>query len=145
MTPANNPSMQWERVAPPLWWPAAQMYVMADRHLPDGTRQHMVPGHVKPGLVIANAEVIGASDVPDADFSDSLSSLSVALTAQLGEAAIPDEDLIDGTWYLVHYERHGSVYRVPALYRKNASAFYSHEFTGIPARWLKVVRQIDTN
>ena len=60
--------MKWERVSPPIPWPAAKAVVVADRHLPDGTRQHMVPGSVPPGLVIANAQVFGQDDVPEAEF-----------------------------------------------------------------------------
>lgn len=74
-------AMPWERVVPPLWWPKAGMYVVADRHLPDGTRQHMVRGNVEPGLIVANAEIIGEADVPDAPFSDKLSHLSAAAGA----------------------------------------------------------------
>jgi len=68
--------LPWERVKPPLWWPAAKTDVIADRHLPDGTRQHMVKGRVEPGLVIQNAQVVGEDDVPDAQFSEHLSHLS---------------------------------------------------------------------
>lgn len=68
--------MQWERVNPPIWWAVAGTHVVADRHLPDGTRQHMVKGHVAPGLVIANAQVVGEYDLPDAQFSDTPSHLS---------------------------------------------------------------------
>lgn len=70
--------MPWERVNPPIWWGAAQMHIMADRCLPDGTRQHMVKGHVTPGLVIANAQVIGEDDAPEAQFSKAPSHLSTA-------------------------------------------------------------------
>lgn len=76
MISSRHDAMPWERVEPPLWWPKAGMYVVADRHLPDGTRQHMVPGSVAPGLVIANAEIVGEADVPSAQFSDRLSDLS---------------------------------------------------------------------
>lgn len=68
--------MAWERVSPPLWWGAAGRFVVADRHLPDGTRQHMVPGRVEPGVVVGNAEVIGEDDVPGAVFSATPSDLS---------------------------------------------------------------------
>lgn len=61
--------MLWERVSPPLWWPAAGRSVVADRHLSDGTRQHMVEGSVVAGTKIDNAQVIGQSDTPDAEFS----------------------------------------------------------------------------
>jgi hypothetical protein len=69
--------MKWERVKPPLWWPAAASFIVADRHLPDGTRQHMVEGHVQPGMVISNAEVIGELDAPKAEFSSQPSHLSI--------------------------------------------------------------------
>lgn len=68
--------MAWERVHPPIWWSAAGRNVVADRHLPDGTRQHMVEGSVPAGTVIANAKVIGADDVAEAKFSDTKSHLS---------------------------------------------------------------------
>lgn len=61
--------MDWERVDPAIWWPAAQAWVVADRHLPDGTRQHMVRGHAPVGLVVANAQVIGEEDTENARFS----------------------------------------------------------------------------
>lgn len=68
--------MPWERVNPPLWWQEAGLNVIADRHLPDGTRQHMVEGHMQAGTVIGNAQVFGVSDIPDAKFSDAPSHLS---------------------------------------------------------------------
>lgn len=69
-------AMPWERVNPPLWWAEASRHVIADRHLPDGTRQHMVEGHVPAGTVVANAQVIGSLDVPGACFSSEPSHLS---------------------------------------------------------------------
>ncbi len=80
--PVNPPElgsdgeMRWERVVPPLWWPAAGRFVVADRHLGDGRRQHLVPGHVPAGLVVANADVIGEADAPHAEFAAHLSHLS---------------------------------------------------------------------
>lgn len=68
--------MDWEHVQPPIWWSAAGRHVVADRHLPDGMRQHMVDGSVLAGTVIANAQVIGVDDVPDARFSAALSHVS---------------------------------------------------------------------
>lgn len=68
--------MKWERVTPPIPWPAANAVIVADRHLPDGTRQHMVQGSVQPGLVVANAQVIGQDDVSHAEFASVLSHLS---------------------------------------------------------------------
>ncbi len=61
--------LQWQRVEPPLWWPAIQDHIIADGHL--GTlRAHMVRGHVEPGRIVANAHVIGQADWPDAVYSD---------------------------------------------------------------------------
>lgn len=68
--------MAWERVEPPYWWEKIQQHVIADRHLPDGTRQHMIRGRVAPGTVVNNAQIIGEADVPDARFSDKVSPLS---------------------------------------------------------------------
>lgn len=68
--------MPWQRVIPPLWWPAAARNVVADRRLPDGTRQHMVAGSVPANTVIANAQVIGEDDCPDVTFDTRLSHLS---------------------------------------------------------------------
>jgi hypothetical protein len=73
---ADTEVMPWERVSPPIWWDAAQREIVADRCLPDGMRQHMVKGHVQPGLVINNAQVVGEADAPDAPFSPRLSHLS---------------------------------------------------------------------
>lgn len=72
----NEGVMAWERVVPPVFWKEFGGYVVADRHLPDGTRQHMVQGHVEPGLVVANAQVVGEEDCVGAVFSDKLSHLS---------------------------------------------------------------------
>ncbi len=68
--------MRWERVAPPLWWRAAGRHIVADRHLPDGVRQHMVDGSIPAGTVIGNAQVLGAADVTQAEFSATPSHLS---------------------------------------------------------------------
>lgn len=68
--------MKWERVSPPIPWPEAKTVIVADRHLPNGTRQHMVLGSISVGLVIGNAQVIGQDDVPQAEFSKTLSHLS---------------------------------------------------------------------
>ena len=70
--------MKWERVDPPLFWRACDRYVVADRHLPDGTRQHMVKGTVADGLIIGNAQLVGEDDCVDAQFSDRLSHLSIS-------------------------------------------------------------------
>ena len=68
--------MLWQRVVPALFWPAANAMIVADRHLPCGTRQHMVQGKVPYGTVIANAQVIGEEDAKGVEFSRSLSHLS---------------------------------------------------------------------
>lgn len=78
MKNATEEAMPWKRVVPPLWWKAAQMHIVADRCLPDGTRQHMVKDRVAPGLIIANAQVVGEDAAPDAQFSDDISHLSAA-------------------------------------------------------------------
>ena len=71
-------ALPWERVTPPLWWKAAKQHIVADRTLPDGVRQHMVKGHVEPGRIIANAQVIGEADAIGALFSETPSHLSRA-------------------------------------------------------------------
>ena len=71
----NDGAMKWQRVQPPIYWNAAKQEVIADRRLPDGTRQHMVCGSVPPGLVISNAMVIGEADVLHAEFSGVISPL----------------------------------------------------------------------
>lgn len=56
-----------------------------------------------------------------------------------------EHELEDGKWYLVRYEVLGTTYRAPALFKGNVGCFYSYEFTGIPARQLEVVREINTD
>ena len=68
--------MKWERVEPPYFWVKANTHVVADRYLPDGTRQHMIPGHVAVGLVVNHAQLIGQLDVLNAEYSTKLSHLS---------------------------------------------------------------------
>lgn len=76
--PNNEDSaMPWERIDPPILWPQFGNYIVADRHLPDGTRQHMIHGHVEPGRVFNNAQIIGEADCPDARYSSQKSHLSV--------------------------------------------------------------------
>lgn len=53
----------WEYLNPPVHWEALGADVIADRCLPDGTRQHLVRGHVAPGTVIDNAQVVGQADL----------------------------------------------------------------------------------
>ena len=45
----------------------------------------------------------------------------------------------DGKWYWVRYEGLGKTYEAPALYRESAKAFYSVEFSGIPAQQVEVL------
>lgn len=68
--------MKWERVNPPLKWDVAGAWIVGDRHLPDGTRQHLVRNSVQAGLVVSNAHVIGEDDQPGAEFSTISSHLS---------------------------------------------------------------------
>lgn len=79
MTPCHSAASEmplWEAIDPPLWWPVIADYVVADRHLDDGTRQHMVRGHVEPGRVVRSAQIIGQADCPDAKYRDEKSHLS---------------------------------------------------------------------
>ncbi len=41
----------------PCYWPAMQCNVLADRHLPDGTRQHIVDREDLHGQTAHNAEL----------------------------------------------------------------------------------------
>lgn len=54
----------WRRIDPPYWWAKANAYVIGDRHLPDGTRQHLTLGKQDSGRVVANAQVFGVEDCP---------------------------------------------------------------------------------
>lgn len=53
----------WGYLTPPFFWKAFGAEVIADRHLPDGTRQHLVRGHVPQGTVVSNAQVFGQDDL----------------------------------------------------------------------------------
>lgn len=68
--------MKWERVERPLWWPAARAHIVADRHLPDGTRQHMLDVDVQVGAVLCGAQLVGRDSVQSAEFSSRSSHLS---------------------------------------------------------------------
>ena len=72
---SENGTMKWQRVIPKLYWEKANAYIVADRFMNDGTRQHMIQGSVTKGTVIANAEVIGEAD-GEYEFADKLSHLS---------------------------------------------------------------------
>ena len=51
--------LEWEFWEPTPW---RGYTIIADRHLPDGTRQHLVKGSVHKGTVVANAQIIGEDD-----------------------------------------------------------------------------------
>lgn len=83
-------NMKWERISPPLYWPAAKAFIVADRHLPDGTRQHMIQGSVAAGRTVDNAQVIGEADTPQAEFSTRPSHLSCGARTFDGAALGPN-------------------------------------------------------
>ena len=47
----------------------------------------------------------------------------------------------DGNWYWVKYEGLGKTYTAPAMYRADAKAFYSVEFSGVPEKEVVVLRK----
>ena len=49
--------------------------------------------------------------------------------------------LADRHWYWVEYEGLNETYNAPAMYLDNVDCFYSYEFSGIPRRQLKVLRE----
>lgn len=49
----------WKVFLSPVPWAGTKWSVLADRHLPDGTRQHIVDGEVEPGQMFANAMLFG--------------------------------------------------------------------------------------
>ncbi len=59
--------MDWEYFDHPIYWNEINDFVIADRHLPDGMRQHMVKGHVESGKVVCNAQIIGQDDVSETE------------------------------------------------------------------------------
>lgn len=56
-------------------------------------------------------------------------------------AAKPDIFAQDGRWYWVRYEGLGKTYEAPAIYRADAKAFYSVEFSGIPEHRVLVLKE----
>ena len=50
-------------------------------------------------------------------------------------------ELADGKWYWVQYEGLGQTYEAPAMYRAEAKAFYSVEFSGIPSNQALVLKE----
>jgi hypothetical protein len=71
----ENGTMKWQRVVHKLYRKQTKAYIVADRHLPNGVRQHMTEGTVPSGTIISNAEVIGESDGKH-EFAEKLSHLS---------------------------------------------------------------------
>jgi hypothetical protein len=61
---AGKNVMSWQRPGPPYFWPAMGEFVAADRHLPGGTRQHVVRGIVPPGLAFRRARIVSETDCP---------------------------------------------------------------------------------
>jgi len=47
----------------------------------------------------------------------------------------------DGKWYWVKYEGLGKTYEAPAMYRADAKAFYSVEFSGVPEHSVLVLKE----
>ena len=66
---------------------------------------------------------------------------SVSQIRELIALAQPEPEPVatDGKWYWVRYEGLGKTYEAPALYRESAKAFYSVEFSGIPAQQVEVL------
>ena len=52
-----------------------------------------------------------------------------------------NRELDDSKWYWVQYEGLGHTYEAPAMYRAEAKAFYSVEFSGIPANQALVLKE----
>ncbi len=59
----DSNALPFEPIDPPFWWVAAQRYAIASRHLPDGTRQIVVQGHMPAASIIDNAQVFGAANL----------------------------------------------------------------------------------
>ena len=53
----------WQVLSPAYAWKEHNLLVLADRHLLDGTRQHLVAGSVPPGLQLSNAQIFGYDDL----------------------------------------------------------------------------------
>jgi hypothetical protein len=51
--------MDWIIFDPPYFWKKIGRNVLADRYLPDGTRQHVVEGYIPPNTIINNAQIFG--------------------------------------------------------------------------------------
>lgn len=60
---------KWFRVEPAYWWTDAKLFVIGDRYVADGRRQHLVQGSVLENTVIGNADVFGDVEHPHAEFS----------------------------------------------------------------------------
>ena len=51
--------LKWNVIEPAYYWARHNLYVLADRHLPNGRRQHIVKGKIKPNTVLDNADIFG--------------------------------------------------------------------------------------
>lgn len=76
----------WFRVVPALWWPQARAYVVADSHLPDGTRRHLVRGSCLPDHIVAGALVLGEEDQAPPVMCTELSPLCHPAVLAFGQA-----------------------------------------------------------
>ena len=64
--------------------------------------------------------------------------LALGVQAQTSDEVI---ELTDSRWYWVRYEGLDKTYEAPAMYRSDAKAFYSVEFSGIPTRQVLVLKE----
>jgi len=62
-TQSEDNIRQWTKIDPPFWWKEINAYVVADRHLPDGTRQHLVKGYTGSAIEVNNAKLIRIENV----------------------------------------------------------------------------------
>lgn len=60
----NNPhdALPFVKFNPPYNWVKHNLTVLYDRHLPDGTRQHIVSEDISVGTILDNAEVHSVND-----------------------------------------------------------------------------------
>lgn len=65
----------------------------------------------------------------------------IAALLRAGAAKVPDE-LVDRAWYWVRYEGITQTHEAPAMYKKDANAFYSLSFSGIPEPEIVVIREL---
>lgn len=92
--------------------------------------------------------VSGWGDLGCAMDVDKADGIAMRLTQPTTQAQEPAEgyefvDLQDGRWYWVQYEGLDRTYQAPAMFKEDAKAFYSHEFSGIPVSQAAVIRSIE--